>query len=425
MLSAFGVRSWIATAVTLLGLLCMAAYTPGVKDIFLLRFWPSLLVFIPPFSLGILWSILYRKKDQLGPLGWGGVLLDEALLQFFFASLISFSNNPRGSWIFASFFLFTVGFHSYLMRVSLKYPFGAIGTALALLGAALLAPTREHLAIFAMIGPAGLAASLLLGTFAARHDRERRKQGQMRAAINAQILKEQTQRADTLSETLREVLGYNHDVNNTLMAAVLNTEMLIQLQKRFTTIPAERLQRPLQDLSSSLARVKQMIEEVRARGKDPTEETAEEAVEIYPVLDNVTAAISARFSQVRIVLSVDRTAPLRVRLRGGVLTLHRVLENLLTNACEGNGTESASHVEVITRKTRSGSRLEIVIRDNGPGFTEEQLKKPIEGFATTKPQGTGLGLYTCERLIAASHGNLSRANAPEGGALVSVLLPLG
>ena len=66
---------------------------------------------------------------------------------------------------------------------------------------------------------------------------------------------------------------------------------------------------------------------------------------------------------------------------------------------------------------------ELLIADDGPGFPAEKLKAPIEGLSTTKPNGTGLGLYTSECLIRASGGTLERHNRPTGGAQLRILLP--
>jgi len=111
-------------------------------------------------------------------------------------------------------------------------------------------------------------------------------------------------------------------------------------------------------------------------------------------------------------------------MRGGALTLRRILENLLVNACEGDGQKGATCVEIEIERDTSGGRIQMLISDDGPGFKSEQLTRHIELFASTKPQGSGLGLYTCERLLRASGGQLQRANAEGRGARVRVILPL-
>jgi signal transduction histidine kinase len=57
-------------------------------------------------------------------------------------------------------------------------------------------------------------------------------------------------------------------------------------------------------------------------------------------------------------------------------------------------------------------RLEIT--DTGPGVRAAQGVDIFEPFITTKPQGTGLGLYICRRIIESLHGQLGYRDGPQG-----------
>ena len=69
----------------------------------------------------------------------------------------------------------------------------------------------------------------------------------------------------------------------------------------------------------------------------------------------------------------------------------------------------------------------VAIRDQGPGFSEEDLPRVFDRFwrsdeARGKP-GSGLGLAIVQR-VAEEHGGVARAaNANGGGAVVSLELP--
>ncbi len=70
--------------------------------------------------------------------------------------------------------------------------------------------------------------------------------------------------------------------------------------------------------------------------------------------------------------------------------------------------------------------MTLTIRDNGPGFCLEALGRAGEPFYTTKTrtQGLGLGLAICDSLMRAFGGELLFANHREGGALITLRMPL-
>ena len=110
-------------------------------------------------------------------------------------------------------------------------------------------------------------------------------------------------------------------------------------------------------------------------------------------------------------------------MSGGAESLRRILENTVVNACEGEGGVLPARIEVVVLTQPDTGSLAVEVRDDGPGFRSELLAAPISAFRTTKPGGTGLGLYTVERLVQASGGWLRRANRPGGGASVALFLP--
>lgn len=83
--------------------------------------------------------------------------------------------------------------------------------------------------------------------------------------------------------------------------------------------------------------------------------------------------------------------------------LREILTNLVFNACdalEGSGT-----IELISRD--AGERVEIEVKDNGSGMTDEVLKRCLDPLYTTKgDQGTGLGLAIATGMTESFGGSL-------------------
>jgi two-component system NtrC family sensor kinase len=102
--------------------------------------------------------------------------------------------------------------------------------------------------------------------------------------------------------------------------------------------------------------------------------------------------------------------------------LNQVLLNLVANAIdaiEGKGKIS------ITAGAQ-GDRYVIAISDTGPGIPRELQDRVLEPFFTTKPvgQGTGLGLSIAYSIVQKHQGTLQVGDAPGGGALATIRLPL-
>ena len=82
---------------------------------------------------------------------------------------------------------------------------------------------------------------------------------------------------------------------------------------------------------------------------------------------------------------------------------------------------SSQRISIRSDVVNDGAQL--VIEDNGPGFSADALHKAFQPFATTKANGTGLGLAIVQKVIVSHNGNITAANAPHGGAQFRLWLP--
>jgi signal transduction histidine kinase len=67
----------------------------------------------------------------------------------------------------------------------------------------------------------------------------------------------------------------------------------------------------------------------------------------------------------------------------------------------------------------------VELKDSGPGIPDADLNRIFDPFFTRKkPMGMGVGLAICHGVIEDHHGRIAAANAPEGGAVFTITLPL-
>ena len=109
----------------------------------------------------------------------------------------------------------------------------------------------------------------------------------------------------------------------------------------------------------------------------------------------------------------------------------RVIVNLVSNAAEamvGKGDDPESFTtadpRILITTTLSQRGAEISVSDNGPGISDETLKRILEPLFTTKSFGTGLGLPAAEKILQDHHGGLEVRSAPGAGATFTAWFPL-
>ena len=117
---------------------------------------------------------------------------------------------------------------------------------------------------------------------------------------------------------------------------------------------------------------------------------------------NLAAEVPGAASRIRL-----EPAP-GVRLPGDRDLLGLALLNILKNA-----VEASPEAPVAAGGRRIGNRVEILVRDGGPGLPAEAAGRDFEPFYTTKEKGMGIGLYLTKRIIEA-HGGTIAVHSREG-----------
>jgi signal transduction histidine kinase len=99
--------------------------------------------------------------------------------------------------------------------------------------------------------------------------------------------------------------------------------------------------------------------------------------------------------------------------------LRQAILNLIINVREVYSDGGLLRVEL--KHGRDNHRLRII--DRGGGIKKEIRRKLFDPFATTKAQGSGLGLYVSKKLIEQFGGKLTLKNNSEGGVTAEIVLP--
>ena len=103
--------------------------------------------------------------------------------------------------------------------------------------------------------------------------------------------------------------------------------------------------------------------------------------------------------------------------------LRQVFLNILDNAAKHGGEGKKIDASI----TREGDSVVVRIRDYGPGIPEDEIPLVKKKFykGSSKARGTGIGLAVCDEIVEMHGGTLTLENAPGGGTVVTVRLPIG
>lgn len=225
-----------------------------------------------------------------------------------------------------------------------------------------------------------------------------------------------------------EILGtVAHDLKNPLGVILGRTEMLTDMisgSADLAAIPKATAQ--LDHIREAAQRMTAMVDSLIADAMADALDISvrRETLDLAELTREVIAANEIAASRKEQKLSLS--APARLELRGDLDRLREALDNLISNAIKYTPQAGAISAVVALR----GSEAVVRIIDTGPGFSPEDMNRIFGRFQrlSAKPTGgetsTGLGLSIAKRIVELHSGRLSAENAPGGGAILTLALPV-
>jgi len=216
--------------------------------------------------------------------------------------------------------------------------------------------------------------------------------------------------------------AFAHELKQPLTSILGNAEAALSILQKGGANPVE-LAEILQDIVDDDERAAQVIQRLRALlGKGDAQYAP---VELNDVVRESLELTHSEFVTRNVVatLQLDPTLPTVLADR---VQMQQVVLNLLMNACEAMvATPLARRQAVLTTRFLPASEaVEITVQDNGTGIAPGDTERIFQPFVTTKSHGLGLGLAICRSVAEAHHGVLWAENAPEGGAIFHIKVPI-
>lgn len=272
------------------------------------------------------------------------------------------------------------------------------------------------LILTAVIGNIGF-----LGMFLERANRQALqladKQARQEEASNLLAQITQLDRRRSIGELASSL---SHELSQPLSNIHLIAETL-ELENHRSASPDTKQQLFLQKILDNSTIAIGILQKIREFLQNKNIDPSRDRLNLHQLLTKSIALMEDSFikEQVRLTVSPSDQA---VFVAGNAVQLSQIIINILRNAKQATQDQSDRrvHLEVLA----AGTQAMIRCQDNGPGFNTESLQKVGQAFFTTKLDGLGLGLSISKAIAEQHQGQLAFDNAPEGGAVVTLLLPM-
>jgi len=227
-------------------------------------------------------------------------------------------------------------------------------------------------------------------------------------------------RIEQLMTSQMQLLGdISHELRSPLARLVVALELAQQKQGGESTAEFERI-------ALETERMNELIGQLLAlsRMESGTGKIANETVDVNALLERLVENSNFEIATDDRRAVIVETVP--AAIDGDPALLTSAFENVIRNAARY--TAPGTTVEVAARIRES--RLEVRVRDHGPGITAAMLDRVFDPFVRVGDArdrasgGYGLGLAIARRAILLHGGEIAAANHLHGGLEITIRLPL-
>ena len=207
----------------------------------------------------------------------------------------------------------------------------------------------------------------------------------------------------------------SHEIRNPLTSIKLNLQSLARDAEEGRIPPHS--QRSLDLALREIRRLDEVVRGALRAGRTPSPPVA---FSVHGLIDECMSLLEAQAAQahVRLVRALDAPTD---GVTGDIDGLRGAIMNIAINAIEAM---PAGGAVIVRTSNPDDETIEIVIADEGAGVPHDVRDHAFQPFATSKPNGTGLGLSLALQSVQAQGGSIRLADREPHGTEVQVTLRL-
>ncbi len=231
-------------------------------------------------------------------------------------------------------------------------------------------------------------------------------------------LQKRTNRAETFSNDLA------HEIRNPLASLKSASELLDK------TTEKKESDKLLTIINHDVERIERLITDYSQMLKDEASLSREKMskIDLIEIIENVAEDfrqdLKNQNKKIEIDVKYKKISKSGHFILGIENRLEQVVANLLDNSI--SFSENNKRIEIDIEET--SSNIVILVKDEGPGFSETSPQKIFKRFYSNRPKSfgkhSGLGLNIVKNIVELHEGTISASNrVNKSGAQVEVLLP--
>ena len=209
--------------------------------------------------------------------------------------------------------------------------------------------------------------------------------------------------------------GIVHDFRNPMSSIRLDVQMLGREIGKGTECQQERVARLADRVRTTLDRMDKVFQEFLCVARPDSD---------APIRTNLVQCVNAALELLAARLE-HAGVQVRVHAADGPVyaiayeaSLRRALVNVITNAEQFSAQGGAIDVTI----AYEAERARIDICDRGPGIDRPIRKSLFDMFVTSRPEGTGLGLFLARSAVRRSNGTITAKDRRGGGTCIRIEL---
>lgn len=222
------------------------------------------------------------------------------------------------------------------------------------------------------------------------------------------------------SANLMDNLGYiftglRHEIGNPLNSLKMS---LTVLSKNLDTFPEDRVVEFIDRGLDEVTRMEYLLKAFKNFSLYDSPEIT--GVSLADFMTKFVGLIRDDFQQ-RGIRIVTRQEDPSLCVAADTRMLHQVLLNLMTNAADALADTPAARIDIHVQKHPPWVQLRV--RDNGAGMTDEELSHIFTPFFTSKAKGTGLGMVIVRKMLLKMEATIRVESEKGMGSTVMIDLP--